>query len=559
MKENSTVKTDVASSILPDILMTLPDTGFARLAVHGFGDPEGIQAQVLQQILKASAKTEYGQKHHFDRIRTMADYQAQVPVTQWCDVEPYADRMADGETDVLFPGLPREFVLTTGTSGNAMKRVPESQAGALAKQVVSRFRRMQLFRNFPQFDRTGYVLPLSNISLRPPTKAGIPVGFASGIALNNSMGEKQMLRIAYPLEVLLNRDPVSRDYLLLRFALQKRNVIMVVGNNAGRFSQLALQASRSAQAIIADIAGGTVRGAAGIDPAVLEKLSAHLSPDPARAEELQQILERTGDLLPKSYWPSLQLMTFWISGTVADYIKDVRPMVPETAVFFDAGYGASEVRINIPFLPGRAAGVLSIYTAFYEFLPEDGSAPLLAHQLEDGKTYELVVTTWSGLYRYNMRDTVKVEGFTGKTPNLVFVYKSGEILNIAEEKVPASTVAESIRQAAGAMGIEALQLQIHPWQEGRQYLCYIEAGCRLESSAVEALATAAHRFLSDACVPYDMMCNQQKLLVPLAVVAMKAGWGKSLYDARVATIGSGAQVKIPVMIRTGADAQWIQK
>lgn len=538
--------------------MAMPDPDFARLSINGFDNPAAIQTQVLKQILTASAHTEYGNKHHFSAIKTVEEFQAQIPIIEWCDIEPYSDRMADGEKDLLFPGPAKEFVLTSGTTGNASKLVPESNAGALAKQVVSRFRRMQLFRNFPRFDKTGYVFPLSNISLRPPTKAGIPVGFASGIALNNSVAEKQRIRIAYPIEVLLNKNTDSRDYLMLRFALQKRNVIMAVGNNAGRFGQLALLASLHAEEIISDIANGTVNGAPDIDPTVRDKITRQLSPDPERASELRQLLTDTGDLLPKAYWPSLQLMAFWLSGTVGDYIRDVRPLVSEKTVFFDAGYGASEVRINIPSQPGVAAGILSTYTAFYEFLPEDGGAPLLAHQLEDGKFYELVVTTWSGLYRYNLRDMVKVEGFTGRTPNIVFAYKSGEILNIAEEKVQASLVTESLRQAAGAMGIDVVQIQIHPWQDERKYLCYMEAAQKLSVSEVQTLATAAHRQLSKNSFAYDIMCNQQNLLKPLDIVLMKPGWRKHLYDVRVAAAGSGAQVKLPVMIQEKPDVEWIQ-
>lgn len=556
MTEKFIEQPDLEKQRIPEELMGMSDADFARLAMTGFSNPAEIQEQVLKQILNASQETEIGKKYKFAGINSVEDFQKLIPISEWSDVEPYSDRMADGEIDLLFPGMAKQFVLTSGTTGNSSKLVPESETGALAKQVVSRFRRMQLLRNLPQFDKTGYVLPLSNVSIQPPTKAGIPVGFASGIALKNSMGEKQMIRMAYPMDVLLNKNTDMRDYLLLRFALQKRNVVMVVGNNAGRFSQLALIASLRAADIITDIENGTVQGASEIDPLVLEKILPQLAPDPERAVELRHILERTGDLLPKEYWPQLQLMAFWLSASVGHYIKDVKPLVSEKAVFFDAGYGSSEVRINIPTQPNNAAGTLSIYTAFYEFLPETGGTPLLAHQLENGKLYELVVTTWSGMYRYNMKDRVKVEGFTGNTPNIVFSFKSGEILNIAEEKVPASLVANSLRQVAGSMGVDVVQIQIYPNQEERTYYCYLEA-----TSAFNAvkLSELTHLQLSKNSFAYEVFCNQQKMIHPLQIIPMKTGWQQWLYADRIQKVGSATQVKLPVMVKEETNSEWIKK
>ena len=556
MTEKFMEQSALAKKVNPEELLAMADGDFMRLAMTGFTNPAEVQGQVLKQILAASRETEIGKKYQFAGITSVADFQQHVPISEWCDIEPYAERMADGATDLLFSGKAKQFVLSSGTTGKASKLVPESSTGALAKQVVSRFRRMQLFRNFPQFDKTGYVLPLSNISLHPPTKAGIPVGFASGFALSNSMGEKQMIRMAYPMDVLLNKDTDTRDYLLLRFALQKPNVIMVVGNNAGRFSQLALLASLRATDIINDIENGTVQGAGQIDPLVLEKIAPQLVADPERAAELRQILTSSGELLPKAYWPQLQLMIFWLAASVGQYIKDVRPLVPEKTTFFDAGYGSSEVRINIPGQADNAAGTLSIYTAFYEFLPESGGTLLLAHQVEDGKLYELIVTTWSGLYRYNLKDMVKVEGFTGSTPNIVFAFKSGEILNIAEEKVPASLVANSIREIAVTMGIDVVQIQIYPSQEERKYYCYLEASETTSGFDADKVSELVHLHLAKICFPYDVFTNQQKMIKPLQIVAMKKGWQQKLYAEQIHKVGSATQVKLPVMVKEEADSEW---
>ena len=543
---------------IPELLTGMPDKDFSRLTVEGFSGCAEIQSLVLKQILECSRNTEYGQKHKFKDIHSTGDFQDNIPVTDWNDVAPYSDRMAEGETDLLFPGRPKTFILTSGTSGNNNKLVPESETGSLARQLVSRFRRVQLIRNFPAFDRTGYVLPLSYVTSLPPTKAGIPIGYASGIALNNSMGERQMIRMAFPMEVLLNSDAESSDYLLLRFALQQRNVIMVVGNNAGRFNHLAARASSCAAQIIRDIEQGTIHNSQKIDKAVLEKITPLLVADPERAAELRLILKNTGGLLPKDYWPSLMLMTFWLSATVGHYIKDIKPLVSEKTSFFDAGYGSSEVRINIPFSPGNPAGILSVYTAFYEFIPEKGGTPLLAHQLKDGGTYEMLVTTWGGLYRYNMKDMVRVEGFTNDVPNIVFQYKSSDILNIAHEKIPASLVNELIRKAAISEGADTVQIQIYPDHEKRHYCCYLETTPETKGFNAESIADKVHQHLMAINNLYYRESIQEKMMNPLQISEMKQGWQNHLYEIKIREGMSSTQVKLPVMIRQKADNNWIK-
>jgi hypothetical protein len=543
---------------IPDLLKRMSDQEFARLAMTGFSDPEEVQKLVLMQILEDAGNTEIGKRYHFGGIKSADDFRRQMPVTTWPDYEPFVDRIADGEPDILFAGKARVFIVTSGTSGLKPKMVPDSETGSIAKNMVSRFRQFQLIRNLPGIDRNGTILPLSNISFFPPTTGGIPVAFASGNALTQNTNENPSVRMAFPTAVLLNKDSETRDYLIARFSLQQQNVVMVVGNNAGRFKFLADFISAHAHEMIDDIEHGTLNNSLTIDSKVLEKLTPLLMPDPERAAELRRILDKTGTLLPKDYWPFLNVMVFWISSSVGHYVKDLKNLMPENACYFDAGYGASEARINIPSKPGDPAGILSIYTAFYEFLPEDGGPTLLAHEVEDGKTYELIVTTWSGLYRYNMKDIVKVEGFTGKTPNIVFQYKSSEILNITDEKIPASLVHEVIRQVASEVGTNLVQVQIFADLEERRYICYVEPSPETPEFNPGLIEEKAHQQLSKDCMTYNFFSDLQKLLNPLRIVAMKQGWQNSLYETGIKKTGSATQVKLPVMIREKADPDWIK-
>jgi hypothetical protein len=118
MTEDFKVQPGIEEKSIPEELMGMPEADFARLAMTGFSNPAKIQVRVLTQILNASQETEIGKKYKFSAIRSVEDFQKQLPISEWSDVETYSERMADGEAELLFPGKAKQFVLTSGTTGN---------------------------------------------------------------------------------------------------------------------------------------------------------------------------------------------------------------------------------------------------------------------------------------------------------------------------------------------------------------------------------------------------------------------------------------------------------
>jgi GH3 auxin-responsive promoter len=120
---------------------------------------------------------------------------------------------------------------------------------------------------------------------------------------------------------------------------------------------------------------------------------------------------------------------------------ELLPKYYGTVPIRDLGLLASEGRMSIPISDDGAAGVLNISSNFYEFIPSHITEPsfnektLLAHELEVGREYSLVVTTSSGLYRYQMYDIVRVEDFYNKTPLISFLNKGHHISSITGEKL----------------------------------------------------------------------------------------------------------------------------
>lgn len=352
---------DSGQLTVPESISQMSNNDFVRLAMGGFSNPEEVQKLVLKQIIESAKDTEFGKKYHFQEIKSIEDFQNKIPISEWNDYGTYTERMADGEADILFPGKTKIFLVTTGTTSKP-KLVPESELGAIARQVISRFRIFQLMRNVPSIRDNGYIFPLSNAQVLSKTKGSIPSGFASGFSLGSNTSDGNSSRIAYPMAVLNNEDTESRDYLIMRFAIQNRDVAMLVGNNAGRFKFLSDLAIAKAEDFINDIEHETILGASNVDQLIREKIADYLVPDKERADELREILTQTRTLLPKDYWPSLKIGAFWLSSSVGQYVKDLKPILPSAIKYFDVGYGASEGKFNIPSEPDKGDGVCLVHT-----------------------------------------------------------------------------------------------------------------------------------------------------------------------------------------------------
>src|ERR687892_860369 len=75
-----------------------------------------IQERTLRRLVAAAGSTEFGRQHDFRGIRSITDYQARVPVGDYLAFKPRWARAVAGESDVTWPGRPRHWVKTSGTT-----------------------------------------------------------------------------------------------------------------------------------------------------------------------------------------------------------------------------------------------------------------------------------------------------------------------------------------------------------------------------------------------------------------------------------------------------------
>ena len=135
----------------------------------------------------------------------------------------------------------------------------------------------------------------------------------------------------------------------------------------------------------------------------------------------------------------------------AEYVRSMSADIP---IDYNI-YGASEGLVAACWRLNDTDMQLLTDSCFYEFIPfgEDGSRTLTVDQLEAGRKYELLITTQAGLYRYHLKDVIEVRGFRGKCPLISFVFRKGQLFNIAGEKFSEEDARNTIELLEKAHGI----------------------------------------------------------------------------------------------------------
>lgn len=89
-------------------------------------------------------------------------------------------------------------------------------------------------------------------------------------------------------------------------------------------------------------------------------------------------------------------------------------------------------------------------TVFYEFIPfeeiyKDNPKTLLINELKVGERYEVVITNYAGLYRYRLGDVVKVVDYYNNSPEIEFLFRKNQVLNMVAEKTNEEQLTSAIK------------------------------------------------------------------------------------------------------------------
>jgi hypothetical protein len=90
-------------------------------------NPQKAQEQILSELLKKYAHTDYGKSNSASETRGIADYQKNFPVIDYMGLLPYFTQVKEGNYNVILPEPPECWVMTRGSTGHA-KVLPATQS-----------------------------------------------------------------------------------------------------------------------------------------------------------------------------------------------------------------------------------------------------------------------------------------------------------------------------------------------------------------------------------------------------------------------------------------------
>jgi len=535
---------------LLDLALAAQQWRHRRVFEAAAADPRAAQAWVLRTLLASNAETAFGRDHGFAAVRTPAEFARQVPCRDYEALRPYVARLLADEPRVLTAEPPLMFATTSGTTGEP-KFVPVTPTSARQSAALMRLWTVYALREHrTMLDRR--VLTMVGAAVEGTTRGGTPYGAMTGMTYQR-LPWLVRRRQALPYPVALIRDHETRYFVAARLALghavssvgtPNASTLLRLAETVGRRSDELIRAVRDGVLGVDDVAPAASAGMSGSE--LRAALARGLRPDVQRAATLSRVAARHGRLVLGACWPELTLVACWLGGSAglqARHLDAHVPGVPRR----DLGLVASEGRLTIPVEDDSAAGVLAVHTTFFEFVAEEDldrpdARTWLAHELEDGRRYDVLVTGANGLYRYDLNDIVEVRGFHGRTPKVAFVRKGRDMLNITGEKLHLNHALHALRTAEGTAGLGVWQFRLIPDVEAARYDLLLELTHPAPPAALDAFVVAFDRALAEVNVEYASRRASARLAIPRLHV-MRPGWSERVCRHEVAAGRREAQHK----------------
>lgn len=436
------------------------------------------QESILKEIIERNNNTVFGKEYKFSTMQNIEDYKKKVPIQDFEGHRSYIDRMVKGEADVLFAGKPMSYNMTSGTTDKP-KLIPVSKNYFRTYKTLNKLWFYSCLRDNPAIFN-GKSLSAVSPSVESLTEDGTPIGSTSG---SSFQAIPSILEKTYssPYSVMCIKDYLKKYYALVRGALggDVSYIVCASPSNVLRFHQTIKE---NFSDLVKDIHDGTIRPdvLAEIEKSQRNKMQMFYKPDPKRALLLEKLIKEHGEnLKPKHYWPNVACVNTWKQGNFSRIIPEVKELFGEKTVIRAFGYQASEARAGLVFDNDWDYSALAVNIYHFEFIAEEdrgdpAARTYLAHELEVGQRYYIVISNNSGLYRYDINDLIEIVGFYNQTPLIRFIMKGEGITSITGEKLAETQVIQAVDDVAKSLDINIKFFNMFCDEEKFFYSLFVE-------------------------------------------------------------------------------------
>ncbi len=408
--------------------------------------PFETQEKILLQIMDENKDTEYGKKIGFKDVHSIEDFQRIVPLSTYDTYDNYVERMLEGEENLMMARKCKRYCSSSGSVGKP-KVLPKSGKdlwnmqcmGFAATPACAARWFKQKGMKFPK-----QIGPVAVILTGHEMKDGKMCNGAGQVPFTYLKPISKFF-MTTPNDFMYpeNEDAVDSTYFHLRFALQRSDLTFLGSMVVTLLTTMFDYFEKNWEMVCKDIEMGTIDPSVKCPPELRAKWEKKFKPMPKRAEEIRRECAKGFDTpIAKRIWPDFVWSYGMVGSNLAFYVDKLRRYIGDAPIH-NMGYAAAEGYMAMPVELDVNDYVLLPRSIFFEFIPIDDpecERPLTMKEIEVGKEYELVVTNFSGLYRYQIEDVVRVTGFYNKTPKIEFLYRNNLAMNIANEKTTTQMV-----------------------------------------------------------------------------------------------------------------------
>jgi len=421
-----------------------------------------VQQKLLKNILKLQQDTEYGKKYNFAAI-TVTEFQTLHPLTTY---ENYREIIEDIAKDGNFSRLVAEPIIlfqeTSGTTGKS-KLIPRTKH--LQSTLQKSFQAINAIARAYYLNGKTYAIDSRGLGLAKAqplksTPSGIPrgSGTSGGIRQSKSFQKMVGLNFSSPASIFLIPDYKTAYYCHMLFALLEPKLTYITANFASNVLDALQILEREWPQLVNDIYQGKINPNLSLDTATRDELQSKLKPNPEKSNTLRTEFEKGFEGIIPRIWSQLSYIQSVTSGSLQLYKESLKFYAGEIP-FYSGGYAASEAWIGCNLEPQKdsPAYVITPHSAFFEFIPIsqiDADQPTTVDltSLDVGESYEVVVTTVAGLYRYRLGDIVKCVSYYNQSPIIEFLYRQGSLLSISGAKISETEIFAAITEAIKILG-----------------------------------------------------------------------------------------------------------
>jgi hypothetical protein len=454
-------------------------------------DPEIAQNEKLQRYLQRNADCDFGRKHRFSWLRSYEEFAAAVPLGDYRDFEPWIERIAAGEKKVLTAEPVIGVEETSGSSGatkwipftDSLRREFEGAVGVWLRDMA---------RHCPEaVGGRAYWSISPPLKLRGKTNGGLPIGVGSDLGYFSDESAKLLMPL-----MAVSPD-ICNDYCADSF--WQKTVDALLG-----CPDLALISVWS--------------------PSFFLTLD-------------REVRERTGDddFVWSHRWPNLAMLSCWTDAQSAMWLPMVRERLGQVPIQ-GKGLLSTEGVVSIPLSTQASDPMLALDAHFFEFRERHTDTIALAHELQSGQEYEVILTTGGGLYRYVTGDLVLV----GDNFSLRFAGRAGSSSDMVGEKLDDAQVTAALAGVAGGLFVAAMCDD-----SAAGYRVFVS-----EFADADAVAAGVEAQLNENA--YYQQAIELGQLRPLEAQTISA-WGLSELVEQLARRQNArlGDVKLPSLFRTG--------